>query len=329
MSAALRRSGALLAGLLLAVGCHGGGSSESAQPTPTAIAGTPVQVAEVTLADLAETVSAPGRTEALVTQQVRAPFAGTVTELAPVVGDRVTKGERVGTMVARDAEAALEGARQMVREATGPRERADAERALELARRNLVVTPLESSAAGVVVSRSAASGDRVAQDAELLGVAAADSLVFVADLAQSDLARVHPGQAATVALTGRTGALPGTVHGVMATANAAAMTVPVRIDLASPGAVPAVGMFGTVRITVAHRRQVPVVPDAAVLTDDVTGVKRLAEVADGKAHWVEVATGLAEDGRVEITRPTLSPGTQVIVGGQVGLPDGAPVVTGR
>lgn len=325
----VRRCLMLIVAALAGPGCGGGGGSASPSPTPTQTAGTPVQVGEVTLADVAETVTAPGRTSALVTQQIRAPFAGTVTELSVVVGDRVHKGERVGTMVERDAEAALQGAREMVRDATAPEQRADAERALELARSNLVITPIESSVDGIVVTAPAAADDRVAQDAELLGVAAAGSMVFVADLAQSELARVQTGDEARVDLAGLPRPLAGKVHGTLASANPGAMTVPLRIDLAAPGAVAAVGMFGTTTITVARRRQVPVVPKAAVLTDDVSGVKRLARIEDGKAHWVDVATGLEREGQVEITKPRLSPGTLVIVGGQVGLPEGAPVVAGE
>ena len=299
------------------------GTKALAMPKMTAPA--PVKAGRVTLADLTETVSAPGRTEALVHQQVRAPFAGTLTALTVVVGDTVHAGQQVGSIVARDAQAALQGAETMLRNAHTPAERGDAERALELARENRVVTPLRSSASGLVIARSAAAGDRVAEDQELLTVAARDSLVFVADLAQSELERVRAGQAASITLAGQSRPLAGTVHGILASANPTALTAPMRIDPAQPDRIAAVGLFGTVRITVERRSDVPAVPVSAVLTDDVSGTKRLALVEDGKAHWVEVRTGLTSGGLVEITSPKLTAGTEVIVEGQVGLPDGAAV----
>ena len=308
-------------------GCHSGEEAPAA-PTPapdTAAAATPVKTAVVTLADLTETVSAPGRTEALVRQQIRAPFAGTVTALSVVVGDTVHDGEQVGAMVARDAEAAVQGAETMMRSARTPQERADARRALELARANRVVTPLRCSVSGLVVARTSAAGDRVAEDQELLTVAAQDSLVFVADLAQDELTRVKPGQHAAISLAGQSAPLAGTVHGILATADATALTAPIRIDPASPGRIDAVGLFGTATITVASRTGVSAVPAAAVLTDDVSGTRRVALIENGHVHWVEVRTGIASGGMVEITAPKLEPGSEVIVAGQVGLPEGAPV----
>jgi RND family efflux transporter MFP subunit len=313
--------------VLTSAACHGGSGAGDATPSPSeAPASTPVQVAKVERTSMVQTVSAPGRTVALVQQKVRAPFAGTLTDLSVVVGDTVQRGEQVGTVVARDSEAAVTGAEEMLREAKTPAARADAERALVLARRNLVVAPLHASVAGVVTQRGAASGDRVAEDEELVTLAALDSVVFVADIAQSDLVHVRPGQEARVDLTGRGEPLRGVVHGLLANADAANSTAPIRIDLTSPPPTLAVGLFGTARITVALRTKVAVVPQAAVLTDDVSGVRRLAEVIDGRAHWIEVHTGLSENGKVEIASPALTPGTQVIVGGQVGLPDGTPVV---
>jgi multidrug efflux pump subunit AcrA (membrane-fusion protein) len=75
-------------------------------------------------------------------------------------------------------------------------------------------------------------------------------------------------------------------------------------------------------------RQVPVVPEAALLQDDVYGTTQVAVVGpapDHRAHWVRVTLGARDGGLVEIVAPPLSPGTLVIVSGQVGLPEGTPV----
>jgi multidrug efflux pump subunit AcrA (membrane-fusion protein) len=85
------------------------------------------------------------------------------------------------------------------------------------------------------------------------------------------------------------------------------------------------GLFGTARILVGERAGATVVPDAAVLRDDVTGVSRLCLAVNGKAHWIDVVAGIKESGKTEIVSPALAPGQPVIVSGLVGLPEGKAV----
>ncbi len=310
------------------VGCHRSAEpADEAKGGGVAAGGVPVRVAAVTRADLAQYVSGPGRVVALAQQKVRAPFTGTLTELSVADGDTVRKGQVVGAIVSRDSEAALSGAREMVRQARTPTERADAERALALAEKNLVRSALKSPVDGAVLSHSANAGDRVTEDQEILAISAADSLVFQADIAQSELPQVHPGQKVRVALAGRAGSIGGTVHDVLPSANTADFTAPVRIDLARISPRLPVGLFGTSQIVVGERRNAAVVPPQAVLRDDVSGVSRVATVAaDGKAHWIDVQTGLTDPAHVEIVSPPLAEGTRVVVSGQVGLPEDALVI---
>lgn len=309
------------------VACGNGGASPETTPAASEVpAGTPVTVARVETATLSDVVSAPGETMALVEQQVRAPFSGTITRLEVVEGDRVERGATLGTLVARDSAAALDGAEEMMRSAETPQETADAQRAVALARQHLISTPLTATVSGVVVHRAAAAGDRVAEDQELVTIADARSFVFRAQVTQSDLARVHSGQAASVELAGSSGPLPGTVHGLLTGADAADLTAPVRIDFSRPPPFSTAGLFGTVHITVARHGDVPVVPREALLRDDVSGVTRLGTVAaDGTLHWLEVTTGLGEGDQVEIVSPALTAGQEVVTSGQVGLDEGAPL----
>ena len=320
-------SAAVLAALL-ASGCGGGAKDakkeESAAPSPA----TPVRVAPVERATLAEIVSAPGKIAAMSQEKVRAPFAGTLVELRVTDGDRVRRGEAVGSVVARDSEAALAGAREMERDAKTDAERRDAARAVDLARRNLVRAPLSASADGIVVSHAASAGDRVSEDEEILSIAETDSLVVLADVPQAQLPRIRAGEPVEVEIPGRP-PVGGRVHGILAESGPSDLTAPVRIDI-DPAAGAAVGLFATARITVAERRDVPAVPDAAVVRDDVTGASRVAVVgAEGKAHWIAVTPGIVQGGRTEIAAPPLDAATRVIVSGQAGLPEGTPVAPAR
>ena len=310
----------------VAAGCRKGSEADA----PPAAAGAsaagavavPVRVAAVTRASLSRVVTAPGQTNALSMQKVRAPFAGALLQLTVTDGDAVRKGQSVGTIVSRDSAAALEGAREMDRSARTPEEKADAARALELAQRNLVRAAIHVEADGVVVSHAAASGDRVSEDQELLTVADRESLVFVAGVAQSELSAVRTGQPVSVELAGRSRAIAGVVHDVLPSANAGDFTAPVRVDLRELPPSMAIGLFGTARITVESREGLTV-PDTAILRDDLSGVARVALVKDGKAHWVDVVTGLRGAAGTEIKSPDLSLSDQVVVSGQVGLPEGA------
>jgi multidrug efflux pump subunit AcrA (membrane-fusion protein) len=285
-----------------------------------------VTVASVRRATLALTVSAPGRTEVLRPLRVRAPFTGTLTALRVADGDEVSAGEELGAVVARTGAAALAGARAMLEAARTDAERADAQRALDLATGSVVLQPLRALEAGVVVSHSANLGDLLNEGDDILTIAPAGSIAFIAQVVQSDLAQVRPGQRAVVDLAARSAPTPGVVHAILPSASTENLSAPVRIDLTGAAAGVALGLFGTAQITVGERRKVPVVPDASVLRDDVYGTARIAAVTtERRVHWLTVTTGAREGGQVEIVTPSLAPGTTVVVAGQVGLPEGAPV----
>jgi RND family efflux transporter MFP subunit len=297
------------------------------------LSATPVHMTVVERGNIAITVTGPGRTDALDLQKIRAPFTGVLTLLHIAVGDHVSAGQVVAAVVNQPSQAALIGAEAMLRSASTPAQRSDAERALVLARQNLVATQLRAPRAGVVISRGASQGDLVSQGDSILTIASAGSTVFVARIAQGDLAQVRLGQRANVNLPGQLGAVPGLVHGLLPADTNSVMTVPVRIDfstnLQTAGAPIQTGLFGTAEIIVGERFAVPIVPAAAVLRDDISGISRVALVtAAGKAHWVTVTTGASQSGGVEIKTPALAPGQRVIVSGQVGLPEGSNVREG-
>lgn len=310
-----------------------GASTSSTSANSSDEAATPVHMAVVERGNLAITATGPGRTSALDLQKIRAPFTGVVTLLRVAVGDRVGTGQVVAAVVNQPSQAALIGAEAMLRGAATPGQRSDAERALVLARQNLVATQLRAPRAGVVVSRGASQGDLVSQGDSILSIASAGSIVFVAQIAQNDLAQVRLGQRASVTLPGQVGAVPGIVHGLLPADTNSVMTVPVRIDFSSSpqtaGAPIQTGLFGTAEIVVGERFAVPIVPAAAVLRDDISGTSRIALVTPaGLAHWVNVTTGATQSGKIEVRYPALAPGQRVIVSGQVGLPEGSKVREG-
>jgi membrane fusion protein (multidrug efflux system) len=312
------------------LGCHGGGD---ATDTPAAGAqkgesGVPVQLATARTQDFTEVVEAPGATQALSLQKVRAPFAGVLVAFHAVDGQRVKRGDALATLLSDESVAAVNGAQAMANAASDPKARSEAARALALAKRGEVRRTLRAPVSGIVLSHAAAQGDRVGAGDELLALADPSAIVFVAQVVQTEVSRLHAGQKAEVALAAMAKPVPARVHGVLPAASAQALSSPVRLDLKGEAA--AVGLFGSARIAVAVHRAAVGVPEAALLRDDVSGVTRVARVdGTGKARWVEVTPGLREKGWVELTGGKLSAGDRVVTGGQVGLPEGATVVEAR
>jgi multidrug efflux pump subunit AcrA (membrane-fusion protein) len=316
--------------LVLVAACHG--SSRTAQDASTEVDGgeetaaVPVKLAQASRRDLPVIVSGPGRTESIETHEVRAPFDGVLTDLLVTDGDRVALGQVLGWLVSSDSQAALEGARQMLQTARNPEQRRDAQRALALAKRGLVKTALRAPETGLVLSHQADEGGRLTANQTIVTIVAADAIVFVAQIAQVDLARVRAGDPAVIDLAADALPQPATVYAVLPGGSATDLTAPVRLDFAACTLPEQVNLFGVAHITVGVRPGALVVPAAAVLRDDVTGVSRIAMVDPAeRAHWVEVKVGLSGEGEVEILSPPFSPGTRVVVSGLVGLPEGARV----
>src|SRR5207253_7962618 len=128
-------------------------------------------VAQVERTTLEETIEAPAQSDALAKVKLTAPFAGTLTGLVVAEGDRVIAGATIGHLIARESEAALNGALEMQRSAKTDAARADAERAIEIVKQSRIESALVAPATGIVVSRAAATGDRVAEGQELITVA--------------------------------------------------------------------------------------------------------------------------------------------------------------
>lgn len=255
---------------------------------------------------------------------VRAPFAGSLASLRLVDGDRVAAGDRLGTLVARASMAALAGARAMVYAARTETEQQDAQRALALATRQRVEYPLLAPESGIVVSHAANAGDLVNEGDDIVVIAPADGVAFVAQVVQSDLPRLRAGQPVTIELAARRDPLQGRVDRVLPAASEENLSAPVRIDFFPGSDGLEIGLFGTARILVGARRAVPVVPKAALVKDDVNGTTQVATVtADRRVRWLSVTTGAQDAGMIEIVTTALAPGSLVITSGQIGLPDGA------
>lgn len=259
--------------------------------------------------------------------QIAARYSGYVEEL-PVAetGARVTRGQLLALIVSPEvvrAEEELLAARRWSQTAglagagdTGPFLESDARRRLELlgvaptdidavvaAGKPARATPLRAPSAGYVVQRHAVRGGAVQAGAVLFELADLSTVWVLAEIYETDVARVRVGQPATLRLPAYPGeTFAGKVQLVHPTLDPATRTLRLRLafrnraDRAGPKLRP--GMYGDVALELPRSRRV-VVPSAAVVD---TGAARYVFVAKegGRFEPRAVKLGAADGGLTEI-----------------------------
>lgn len=156
-------------------------------------------------------------------------------------------------------------------------------------------TEIRAPVAGVVSERNA----RIGAIASAGGGTAMFTLIrdgaleLHADVVESDLLRLAPGQPASLRIAGLAAPLAGEVRLVEPSVDAATRLGRVRIALDDPAAVRD-GMFGEAEIIIAERAA-PAVPVTAI---DAEG--NVLRVDEGVVHRVPVTSGIRDGGLVEI-----------------------------
>jgi len=341
---------------LLLTGCHNATPDEV--ETETAVA---VKVESATVGSIREEISATGVVTAAPGAEltVTAPEAGRIGALPKAEGDRVAAGEILARFDipslaasasasqaaidqatahvenARAAATRLEGlvergvaarkeaedAQRDLREATAALAQAESARsaATALAERVTVRAPF----AGVIARRWHNPGDLVEPGLgdPIIRLVDPSRFEIVANVPVAAISRVPANAKAEATDAGGT-ATEATVIARPVAIEPGNATAPVRLK---PAASHQLIAGVTLRVAIFGREQpkAVLVPPAAIIREaDATVVM----VVDGesKAHRVEVETGITTDEAVEIVKG-LKSGDRVIVRGQNGLPDGAPV----
>ena len=314
----------LLAMLVLGSAALAGCARHGGEGDPGAGAVVPVRVSTVEMRTFTDLLQAPGQWRSSGDVVVPVPFAAVVESLFPHPGDRVRSGQVLGVLLTRESRSALRGAELLAREARGPAARVEADRALALARHELVRVPLTAPRAGVVSRRSAEPGAELAEGAEVLAITPPDAIVFEARLPAEQASRVRVGDGATVRVEGEP-ARAARVTRMLPSANAADQATLIWLAPLAPGT-PLLERFGSAELRTSAARNSPAVPVSAVVENDLDGSSRVAVVAvDSTAVWTTVTPGVTVGGWRELRGAALKPGTRVVVEGQRGLPDHAHV----
>jgi len=280
-----------------------------------------VRVAPVVRGEITAEVVASGETTALTTVRLASPVAGRVTHLTLQPGDRLAAGAVAARVLPLENEAALHGFGVLIDAgALAADERAAARRLeSEIGGHDIA---LRAPFSAVVSARLHNPGEQVAPGDVLLELFDEGSLSVIAQVPGPDSASVRPGMPAAIEI-GRA-RVSGRVSAVLPTVTPQALTVPVRIELLTPLPAALLGAAAICRIAVAQRADALLIPRAALLSSPLDDRGVVAVAADGHARRRPVRLGLRNGDRVEIV-DGVSAGELLIIGGAVGLPDGAAI----
>ncbi len=328
MNRILSVSGLALVLLMLPSCTRQAGEEEGAGVKPLVA----VRSAVVRVGDAARTVVATGHTEAFRREKITSPVAGTILSFDLLEGSPVRAGQVLLTILPRESQAAIAGAEALVRSARTDRQRAEAERALQIARATAAGVPITAPFPGVVAARNVNPGETVAEDAELLTVLDPSSIVFVADVPLADIGHIRTGMAGTVRLV----SMPEhpyacRVDVVLPQGSPQSQTARVRCrfrERERTGEVRS-GIAGTVEMITEIRKNALLVPARALLRDDETNTYSVVTITpDSLSLAVPVEVGARNDSTVEVISPKLREGMPVITEGQYMLADSTRVSVG-
>ncbi|MGA2623096.1 MAG: efflux RND transporter periplasmic adaptor subunit [Bacteroidota bacterium] len=308
--------------LLLIAGLIQSCTKESAQEAEPGIV-VDVRVASIRTGSIDETVSASGSTTNLRESQLRSPIAGVITKFKLFNGDAVAAGETVAVVQTKESQASIQGAERLVRSATNPAQREEAEKALGLARdaaNNAIITAPFS---GIVSSKAKNEMELVSEEEPIVSLVDPQSIVFIADVPSRSLPMIGKGQNVLVRFpTIAAKVFHGTVGRIEPLVNPGDQTAHVQINFSEPTPTLQRSLFGDATVVVGKRSNVLLAPAAALLHNDENNTTEIVVVGkDSVAHKVDVQVGIRQDSLVQIMSKSVSAGDLVVVQGHYGLPD--------
>ena len=173
---------------------------------------------------------------------------------------------------------------------------------------------------GVVASVQAAQGDRLAAGAPVLQLARTSGQRVLLGVEPEEVIRVRPGMVASVVPVFNTGLIvPGRVSHVFGMVNPQTQFVDVLVAISGGGLMPGTRVRAEIQV---NRQAAWVVPRSAVLSDARSAY--VFQVHKGKAHRVNVKTGLEMDGLIAV-QGAFTAGEPVVSLGNYELRDGMAV----
>jgi multidrug efflux pump subunit AcrA (membrane-fusion protein) len=313
--------------VVIAAGCGRKTSSEDEEGGGQGKAIVAVKATPLRRGDMEIAVQATGKVDALRKQKLFSPVAGRVTSVLALEGASVQAGDVLAVIQTKESQAAIAGAEALVRSAKTSEQKAEAQRALDLAKSTENSVSIRASVNGSVSTRSISEGEFVAENAELFTVIDLSTLMFMSDVPARDLPSLTVGQRCSIflqALGGRR--LPAVLEAINPQSDVMSQTVKVRLKFSpmDPGVrkLLKTDMIGDVRIITGMHRGVFIVPKAALLRNDESNSYTIVTFSrDSLSISVPVEVKGMTDSTVAIGNHSLKEGMSVITEGSYALAD--------
>ncbi len=185
----------------------------------------------------------------------------------------------------------------------------------------------ESGATYVVSQRSVSEGSFVRTGTEVFKLVIDRTLKLKVLVPERFSSEIECGQQVQVHTAAHAQPSAGRVVRINPTVDPTNRTLQVEIEVANPEGKLKPGSFAKASILTRNDREVAVVPLDGLVT--FAGITKIFVVEDGRAKELRVTLGMQNTEWVEIVRPSLPRGAQVVLSGQTALADGSPVVLRR
>jgi len=212
--------------------------------------------------------------------------------------DDKKKDDTLSLMLARDADAALDAARQRLR----LWDISDAQIAqIEKTGKPVRTLTLYSPVSGYVTQKMAVRGMKVMPGEKLFDIADLSDIWIIADIYEYEMPFVKVGQTAQITLSYFPGKqLSSKIDYIYPTISADTRTAKIRLTLPNPGGQLKPQMFTNVEIRIDLGKKLTI-PDSAVI-DTGKGQVVYVDRGNGSFEPREIQTGLKADGTVEVLR---------------------------
>lgn len=201
---------------------------------------------------------------------------------------------------------------------------AQASSRLEELRINLANTSITSPVDGYVGRRYLDPGAFVSTNQPVVQVVDISLVRLVVNLVERDLRRVGVGARGVVDVDAYPGErFEGRIARIAPVLDPATRTAEMEIEIPNPSKRLKPGMYARVSLSTASKTDALVVPKAALV--DVAGRRGVYTIADGKAVFRPVQTGIEDNDRMEIT-DGIADGEDVVSVGASSIRDGDPVL---
>jgi membrane fusion protein (multidrug efflux system) len=301
------------------------GDDEEGRTPPKATVA--VKMTKVVEGDAVIRVTAFGKTDALKKEKIYAPIAGRITSLKVFEGSAVRQGDVIALIQTKESQSAILGAETMLKSATTPEQKAEAERILRLARSTQNSVTMTAKFDGFVSTRSVSEGELVSENAELMTIIDLSTIDFLADVPLRDLPSVKTDQHASILFQTMPGhTYQAVVDAINPQTDIQSQTVKVRLRFVSLSeslhSLLRTDMIGTASIVIGTHPRALFVPKAGLLRNDEENSYSIVTITpDSLSVRIPVVVGIVTDSTAEIQGPSLRPGMPVITEGNYSLTD--------